>query len=225
MGDVTRKYYLNGEEVPHDKLGTLKKAQMPDFYVENENPWQYDDLHVASHTEILKAFSDKLPDRLVVMDLGMGEGHFAEVLFETFGDRIQHYFGIEIAQAGIDRARKRLARFENKKCNRITLINCDYETSCSLPSMKDITGEVNLFIAIESLYYCSGCTYALNAIDPIIRPGSFFINADSLGLYICREHLHKKLGWDLIDRHSVWMFIDEHGRNRKLHAFLDRKPG
>lgn len=209
---------INGEPKPKSGL-QLKTVDMEPLYQENDNPWSYRDCDLEVHRKMFNQFSPHLPKVLNVLDLGAGEGFFAENFCKTLSDRHTiNYTCVDVSTTALIRAKSRLVD---------TPIAFNYKVCNFEEHPEEIAHDLqnsNLMIALEVLYYAVyGCTRVLKGLNEHITPGSHFLNADSLGIYVCREFLHKKLDYKTIDKFSHPMYKDKDNRTHSLIAFLDRK--
>ena len=192
----------------------FKKDEMEQFYRSGDNPWGYSPEYLEVYNYLFSEIEKELPKSLFILDLGCGEGFFANVLLDYFKTRIAYYIGIDISETAIKIATEKFSSNQN-----IFLSIEDFEQSDNWTKYLE---DVNFVIANESLYYCNRPKTVVAKLNDNMVAGSHLMIADSIVRYTTRESPHREFDFELVKKilHNS-CFID--GHRWSLKAFLTRK--
>jgi len=192
----------------------FKKQDMERFYRSGKNPWGYGDKYSKVYRYMFDEIKAGLPEFLFVLELGCGDGFFAEVVLDHFKNRIAYYIGVDISETAIKIATKRLKKYQNT-----FLFVEDFELG---DNWVKYVSDVNLVVANESLHYCDRPKIVVAKLDKHMVRDSHLLVADSIIRYNTRESSYRDFNFKLVKKiiHNSY-FID---KNRlAVKAFLTKK--
>jgi ubiquinone/menaquinone biosynthesis C-methylase UbiE len=189
----------------------LKKKHMEDLYKE-VNPWKYRESHFNAYKSIFGDIIDYLPHPLKVLELGIGEGYFANEFLDYFKNRVLIYSGIEISQNASERAMSKLdgyGAFDG-------VVVGDYE------EMDISLSGINLVICWESLYHCNSPKGVIGKLEREMDVGAYLLVADSCGRYTVREHPHRSFNFSVVKKSVYPKYVHTGKRWKSLISFLTK---
>lgn len=196
---------------------------MKEFY-KDVNPWNYGDKHKKVYGILFNDIEDKLPDKMDIVELGSGEGYFAEEFINRFNNKINSYTCIDISSDALVRSSFKLSKLGFNGILRFILADFDSDDLLGHPELRLSLEDSNLIIAMESLYYAHHPTRVLNNINNLLKSETMMMISDSLVLYVIREFPHRKLNHELIKKVTIPLYHD--GKiQRSLKTFLSKKKG
>ena len=189
----------------------LKKKHMENFYKE-VNPWKYRECDFNAYKFIFGEIIDYLPHPLKVLELGIGEGYFANEFLDYFKNRVLIYSGIEISQNAAERAMSMLDGYDAFD----GVVVGDFE------EMDLSLSGINLVVCWESLYYCNSPKGVIGKLEMEMDFGAYLLVADSCGRYTVREHPHRSFNFSVVKKSVHPKYVHTGKRWKSLISFLTK---